>query len=113
MMSSRRSFIRGAAVLLAAPAIVKASSLMKLSRIGDGVSLMSTAHPDGPYYAGPLVPPFDYANYAAAELNEETLLRAIAEIRKFAESSHTKIFARPTWIMSPAHYRMEIENGWG
>ena len=46
-MISRRNFLRGCAVLLAAPAIVRASSLMpvRVPRVDWGVALNSMAHP--------------------------------------------------------------------
>ncbi len=46
MNASRRSFIAGLAGFLAAPAIVRASSLMAVkSWLSDGVALRSMAHP--------------------------------------------------------------------
>jgi hypothetical protein len=47
MISSRRNFLLGVgAVLVAAPTIVRASSLMPIKQmIGDGVALQSIAHP--------------------------------------------------------------------
>lgn len=44
---NRRSFLLGAAGILAAPAIVRASSIMPVKTLayGDGVALTSMAHP--------------------------------------------------------------------
>jgi hypothetical protein len=51
MISSRRSFLLGAASLVAAPAIVRASSLMQLGKTycpSDGIALYATYHPINP-----------------------------------------------------------------
>lgn len=47
MTLSRRSLFTGFAAILAAPAIVRATSLMPVKAfVGDGVALQSTSHPE-------------------------------------------------------------------
>jgi hypothetical protein len=50
-MTSRRAFLLGTASLVAAPAIVRASSLMQLGKTycpSDGIALYATHHPFNP-----------------------------------------------------------------
>ena len=62
MIPSRRSLLTGLAALLAAPAIVRVSSIMPVKAfVGDGVALLATPHPimdlvaGAQIYAGDLI----------------------------------------------------------
>ena len=54
LIMPRRSFITGLVGLVAAPAVVKASSLMpvKVFQFNDGIALTSAAHPEIATYSG-------------------------------------------------------------
>jgi hypothetical protein len=70
MISSRRNFLFGVgAVLVAAPTIVRASSLMPVKQmLGDGVALQSAYHP--------------WNNNVAADLTENSLLQLMEYVRE-------------------------------
>ena len=76
MITSRRSFITGLVSLIAAPAIVRAASLMPVKRmlwLSDGVSLRSVPHP---HTTGP------WSNMVAGDLTEDSLIELMAEVRR-------------------------------
>ena len=97
LQPSRRRFLFGSALLLAAPAIVRAGSLMRVAQIrDDGVALSSIEHP----YFGlaqikaegmPIIDdPWD--------LTEGSLERAIIDIRAMMRPTGQAIGIKPTKI---------------
>jgi hypothetical protein len=87
---------RRALLFLAAPAIVRATSLMPVrALVGDGVALFSAVHPPGFH---------DFDNTVASDLTEESLLRLMAEIQREAQTNRFVIRIEPTKVIFPPHF---------
>jgi hypothetical protein len=90
MTVNRRGFLIGLGVAVAAPAIVRPSILMPIKQMlwGDGITLTSMAHPE----------PNPWNNMVAADLNEESLLTLLKEVRRIG----TKPFIiSPRYLIFP------------
>ncbi len=97
LQPSRRRFLLGASLLLAAPAIVRASSLMRVAQIpDDGVALSSIEHPH--FGLAPIkaegMPVID----DPWDLTEGSLERAILDIRAMMRPPGQAIGIKPTKI---------------